>query len=192
MKKYIPNSLTILRLILVPIFVWLTFLSSYRLHFLMGTIVFILASITDYYDGMLARKMKVVTNFGKIMDPIADKILVFAALIALALPEINLITIPVIVIITLREIIITIVRTYYMLQGFVIPAERMGKWKTALQMTGIIAALLYKTIFLSLLANYQFYFEIIFQSYFWIVAIITVVSGFSLVRNIGKKKRGQL
>ena len=78
MKKYIPNFLTLLRVILVPIFIWFVFFASIKYHLIWGLVIFIIASITDYYDGMLARRFKVISDFGKVMDPLADKILITA------------------------------------------------------------------------------------------------------------------
>ena len=79
MKKHIPNLLTLFRIVLVPFFIWFAFFTKFSGHFIVATTIFIIASITDYYDGMLARRFKVVTNFGKLMDPLADKILVISA-----------------------------------------------------------------------------------------------------------------
>lgn len=194
MKKHIPNFLTLFRIALVPVFVWLIFFASFRYHYVWSAFVFILASITDYYDGMLARRMKATSNFGKLMDPLADKILVISALLALALPDVNLIGIPVIAIIVAREIIITILRYYLAARNVIVSAQGLGKLKTVLQLTGIITALVYKsflTFFPRILNDFhKFYIESAFKSYFWIVALITVVSGLSLIKSLRTEKPG--
>jgi len=194
LKKHIPNFLTLFRIALVPVFVWLIFFASFRYHYVWSALVFIFASITDYYDGMLARRMKATSNFGKLMDPLADKILVISALLALALPDVNLITIPVIVIIVIREIIITLLRYYLAAKNVIISAQGLGKLKTVLQLTGIITALVYKSFltFFPKIFNdfYKFYIESAFKSYFWIVALITIISGLSIVKSLGDEERG--
>jgi len=193
MKKYIPNSLTLCRLVLVPIFVWMIFFAPFEFHYFWATIIFILASITDYFDGLLARRLQVTTNFGKLMDPLADKILVSAALIALTLPDINLITVPVVIIILIREIIITFFRYYLASRKIIVPARILGKIKTVLQLTGIITALVYRsylTFFPNLLNDFhQFYLESGFKTYFRLVAIITVISGLDVVIHFGKARK---
>ncbi len=193
MKKYIPNSLTLCRIVLVPVFVWMIFFAPFELHYFWATIIFILASITDYFDGLLARRLHVTTNFGKLMDPLADKILVSAALIALTLADIDLVTVPVVVIILIREVIITLLRYYLASRRIFVPARLMGKIKTVLQLTGIITALVYRsflTFFPNLLNDFhKFYLESGFKTYFWIVAILTVISGLEIIIHLGKTRK---
>lgn len=189
MKKHIPNFLTLFRITLVPIFIWFAFIARFNGNFLVATIIFIFASITDYYDGMLARRFKVVTDFGKLMDPLADKILVVSALLAIYSPSINLIHLGVVIIVVLREVIVTLIRYYYSQKGIIIPANNWGKLKTVLQLTGIISALVYHSIFQQLLIYYKGYFDIAFHFYFWLMALITIVSGLSFVADIRLLKR---
>lgn len=194
MKKHIPNFLTLFRIALVPVFVWMIFFSPFYLKYIWSALIFIIASITDYYDGMLARKLKVISNFGKLMDPVADKILVISALVALALPDVDLITIPIIIIIVAREVIITLLRYYLASRKIIIPAKGLGKLKTVLQLTGIITALVYKS-FLTFFPNvlndfHKFYIESGFKTYFWIVALVTVISGLSIIISIRKINHG--
>ena len=85
MRKHIPNALTILRFLMVPLFLYLMFLYRGSQGPMLSLIVFSLASLTDYVDGMLARKWNVISDFGKIMDPLADKLLVLSALLGLSL-----------------------------------------------------------------------------------------------------------
>ncbi|MCD4818154.1 MAG: CDP-diacylglycerol--glycerol-3-phosphate 3-phosphatidyltransferase [Candidatus Cloacimonetes bacterium] len=179
MKKHIPNILTILRIILVPIFIYFVFLNDSSNHVLWATIVFIIASITDYFDGMLARKFKVISNFGKIMDPLADKILVASALFALAFKPIDFISIYIVIIIIFREIIITILRDYYARKKVFIAANIWGKLKTILQMVGIIFALIFYSMkkFLHLESSQESFVVSSINIFFWGVALVTVLSG---------------
>ncbi|MDO9578915.1 MAG: CDP-diacylglycerol--glycerol-3-phosphate 3-phosphatidyltransferase [Candidatus Cloacimonadales bacterium] len=189
MKKYVPNFLTLFRISLVPFFIWFAFFAGFQGHFLVATIIFILASITDYYDGMLARRFKVVTDFGKLMDPLADKILIIAALIVLCTSSIKLIDLSVVIIIILREIIISLIRYNYAKKGIIIPANNWGKLKTVLQLTGIISALVYYSVFQQLLIYYKGYFDVAFHFYFWLVALVTIYSGLSFGHNLRQLKK---
>lgn len=179
MIKYIPNSLTILRMILVPLFIWLIFFAPFASRILLATIVLIFASITDYFDGMIARKFKVVTNFGKIMDPFADKMLVISALLALALPPINYISIFVVIIILFREISVSILRIYNARKKIFIAANIWGKLKTILQMVGVITALVYYSFsqIIKVWDPHQKCIVLGFRVFFWVVVFITILSG---------------
>ncbi len=180
MKKHIPNSLTILRVLLVPVFVWFAFFCKAENCLLWATIVFILASTTDLFDGLLARQFNVVSNFGKIMDPLADKLLIVSALFAII--QLGLINLSVVLIIIFREIFISILRNYQVKRNVYIPANIWGKLKTIFQMIGIITALVYSSIFLlwfPVLGNYSIQIQLYFKLYFWFVALITIFSGIS-------------
>jgi len=178
MKKYIPNSLTLFRVLMVPVFFWLIYYSDIQYHFIWATFVFIIASITDIFDGLLARRFGVVTNFGKIMDPLADKLLSLLALIALVY-KLKMMIEYVFYIILFREVVITLLRHYYTTKRIYIPANVWGKVKTTFQLTGIIAALLYYSVQTlypfeqTLHSKFLFGFNI----FFWITAGITVLSG---------------
>lgn len=185
-NKKLPNYLTIFRIILVPIFIWLIFFIRTSTGSLFALIVFIVASITDYLDGMLARKYNVISDFGKIMDPLADKILVAVALFALALPPIDYISIVAVVLILLREIAVTFLRSYYKKKKIIIAANIWGKLKTVTQMVGIITALIYYTMIQYYPQFEQKYMIKAFQYYFWLVVGITLLSGFNYF--LGKSK----
>jgi len=194
MIKYIPNSLTILRMILVPLFIWLIFFAPFANSVFLATIVLIFACITDYFDGMLARKFKVVTNFGKIMDPLADKMLVLSALIALALPPINYISIFVVFIILFREISVSILRNYNARKKIFIAANIWGKLKTIFQMVGVIAALVYYS-FSQIIKGWNPHQKCIvlgFRVFFWVVVFITIISGLNyfFFRQKDRRKNG--
>lgn len=177
MKKYIPNSLTLIRVLLVPVFCWLIYYSNFKYNFLLATLVFIIASITDIFDGLLARKFGVVTNFGKIMDPLADKFLSLLALIALISKPIELMDVYVFYIILFREVFITLLRQYYLMKKIYIPANVWGKVKTTFQLTGIISALVYHSLLHPIIPEHHSKFQLGFNIFFWITAVITVFSG---------------
>lgn len=177
MKRHIPNSLTLLRIILVPVFIWFALLDHSDLRFFWAALVFILASITDYYDGLLARRLKAISNFGKIMDPLADKILVLSALLALAMSDVGLVPPAVFAIVTIREIFVSVLRNRYARRGIFISADFWGKLKTCLQMIGVIAALVYKAFSVYVSLGFETHFKTAFHICFWLVALLTVFSG---------------
>ncbi len=131
----IPNQLTTLRVLLIPAFMFF-FSSDMANGHLIATIIFIAASLTDFLDGYLARKWNLVSNFGKIMDPFADKLLVLTALIYLAIEG----TIPgwIVIIIIGRELLVTSLRALAADNGVILAARNLGKYKTATQMFSII------------------------------------------------------
>lgn len=135
----IPNQLTTLRVILIPVFMFF-FTSDITANNIIAAIVFIVASLTDFLDGHLARKWNLVTNFGKIMDPFADKLLVLTALIYLAISG----TIPgwPIIIIIGRELLVTSLRALAADNGIILAARNLGKFKTVSQMFAIIFLIL--------------------------------------------------
>lgn len=135
----IPNQLTTLRVILIPVFMF--FFTSDMAHAnVIACAVFIIASLTDFLDGHLARKWHLVTNFGKIMDPFADKLLVLTALIYLAISGI-IPGWPVIIIIG-RELLVTSLRALAADNGIILAARKLGKYKTVSQMLAIICLIL--------------------------------------------------
>jgi CDP-diacylglycerol--glycerol-3-phosphate 3-phosphatidyltransferase len=143
----LPNRLTLGRLVLTVFFVgFLT--SSTHWGDVVALLIFIFASLTDWLDGYLARRLNQITNFGKLMDPLADKVLVASALICL----IPLEALPawVVIIIITREFLITGLRQLAAGQGMILPADPLGKHKTAWQLITIL-------FFLSLLAAGDFF-----------------------------------
>ena len=141
-KTQIANCLTILRLILIPIFI---FAFSYH-KYLLAFILFATASLTDFLDGILARKYN-VTNFGKFTDAFADKLLIAAALIVLATKNDGFIPIWMVVIIIIREVIVTTLRSIFVAKhGKVVSANIWGKAKALSQMIVISVALALLTI----------------------------------------------
>ena len=132
----LPNKLTVARVLLVPVFVVLLVLH----HPIAAAIVFVIASLTDLLDGYLARKHHLITNFGKFMDPIADKLLVLSALIVLC--SMGKMHYLIVLISVARELVISGVRMLSASKGTVIAAGIWGKLKTQTQMYGVIARLL--------------------------------------------------
>ncbi len=135
----LPNKLTVLRLFITAAFVaCLTIPFPFALT--AALILFIAASVTDYLDGSIARKHNLITDFGKLMDPVADKILTAAAFICLI--SFELIPAWVVIVIIAREFLITGLRLLASNKGIVLPAEKLGKHKTAWQIATIIFFLL--------------------------------------------------
>ena len=135
----LPNQLTTARFFLTVIFV-VALSTNWPFHFTAGLIVFIVAGVTDYLDGSIARSRNLVTDFGKLMDPLADKIMVAAAFICL----VPLHAIPpwVAILVIAREFLITGLRLLAAGKGTILPSERLGKHKTAWQIITVIFFLL--------------------------------------------------
>lgn len=160
----LPNKLTLLRIIMIPVFIIVLMTGYYYI----SAIIFILASITDALDGYIARKYNLVTNFGKIMDPLADKLLVVSALICLV--ELGDVAGWMVIVILAREFTVTGLRAVAAAQGVVIAAGWSGKIKTVLQMIAVPALLLKNWPFE--LIGFPFA-EILL----WASVIMTIVSG---------------
>ncbi|MFR8118108.1 MAG: CDP-diacylglycerol--glycerol-3-phosphate 3-phosphatidyltransferase [Lachnospira sp.] len=133
----LPNKLTILRTVMIPFFILFLYTDWFHGYDkIIAAVIFIAASLTDMLDGKIARKYNLVTNFGKFMDPLADKLLVCSALIALV--DLNKIAAWVVIIIIAREFIISGFRLVASDNGVVIAASYWGKFKTTFQMLMII------------------------------------------------------
>ena len=133
------NKLTLCRVVMIPIFIVLLYL-EFAGHLWVALAVFILASITDFVDGYVARHYNQVTDFGKFMDPLADKILVTAALVYFI--PLGLAPAWVVILILAREFLVTSLRLIAAGKGIVIAADKWGKYKTATTMVWICYALL--------------------------------------------------
>jgi CDP-diacylglycerol--glycerol-3-phosphate 3-phosphatidyltransferase len=134
----VPNKLTVSRLVITVVFLAVLFI-EFPFHQTLALALFIAASITDHYDGKIARRDKLITNFGILMDPLADKILTCSAFIAFV--GTGDITAWMVVIIVARELAITGLRMLAASQNLVLAAERLGKHKTTIQIIAIIAVL---------------------------------------------------
>ena len=168
----LPNKLTIARIFAVPFFI-VTYMLGY---FLPAFIIFILASLTDMLDGKIARKYNLVTNFGKIMDPLADKILVYSAFCLMVEDG----TIPgwMLIVILAREFVVAGMRTVAASEGIVIAAGMSGKIKTVLQMIAVPLLLLAAAITES---PYYGYVNVVAVVFLWASLIMTVYSGIEYV-----------
>jgi len=174
---HLPNILTLLRILLIPPMVVILLSPSKSAGFL-AALLFAVASSTDWLDGYLARRMQIVTTLGKFLDPIADKLMVMAALIMI-LPFGRVPAWMVLVILG-REIIITGLRSIASTEGVVIAASRLGKYKTIFQIVAILGLLLHY--------DYHWFFGIqnpylyanmhnVGIFFLWIATIITIWSG---------------
>lgn len=140
MKLTIPNQLTILRIVLTPVFLYF-FLYDTMEYKLIGTIIFIFAAATDWYDGYVARKFNVITRWGQFMDPLADKILISSALCVFA--YLGYIHWWIIIVIVVRDFFITFLRLFALHLGKSIVTSYFAKWKTTVQMTAVIIMIIY-------------------------------------------------
>jgi len=175
----LPNRITLARIFLVPLIVVFLLIKaefpsikitnfSITYNEIIGTLIFIVAASTDSLDGYIARKNKLVTNLGKLLDPLADKLLITAVLICL----VSLDKCPawMAIVIISREWAVTMLRQIAALEGQALAASRWGKWKTATQITAIIALLINNFPF----ALIHFPFD---QLAMWLAVLITIYSG---------------
>ena len=160
----LPNKLTLMRIAMTPLFM-AAMLIEFPHHYLVALLLFVLASITDALDGYIARKYNLITNFGKFMDPLADKLLVCSAMICLI--ELGRLPAWIVIIIIAREFIISGFRLVASDNGIVIAASYWGKFKTVSQMFMIMLLILHPegTVF--------FWLE---QILIYVSLILTVVS----------------
>jgi CDP-diacylglycerol---glycerol-3-phosphate 3-phosphatidyltransferase len=175
----LANRITMARIFLVPLIMFFllvkmplpnlvigNFVISYNQ--VIAALIFIIAASTDSLDGYIARKRKLVTNLGKLLDPLADKLLVTAVLVSLV--EMDKVGAFIVIVIISREFAVTGLRQIALLEGIVLAASKWGKWKTATQITAIIALLL---------NNFPFHFLNFDFDYWasWVAALITIYSG---------------
>lgn len=176
----LPNKLTVFRVILIPFFVLFLLLDITAYDRWFALAIFIIASLTDFLDGHIARKYNLVTNFGKFMDPLADKLLVCAALICLI--ELERIPSWIVIIIISREFIISGFRLVAADNQVVIAASYWGKFKTTFQMV-MVCLMIANMDALSLLT----------QIVMWIAVVLTIVSLVDyLVKNKGVLLDGKI
>lgn len=165
----LPNKLTMLRVVLIPVFLVFMLVESIPLHYLWALITFAVASFTDTLDGHIARSRGLVTDFGKLMDPLADKLLVMSALVSF-IPAAG-VPVWVVVLILAREFMVTSLRLIAAGKGVVIAADKWGKIKTISQMVWICYTLLYLWIGVAAI------WHTLFLIGMGIVILTTLVSG---------------
>ncbi|WP_447603458.1 CDP-diacylglycerol--glycerol-3-phosphate 3-phosphatidyltransferase [Nitrospira sp. Nam80] len=139
----LPNVLTVARILLIPVFVVL-FVTPTPDRSLAAAVVFVIAALTDLLDGYLARRRGQVTKLGRLLDPIADKLLVLSALIVLV--QVDRVTALVAILIIAREVAVTGIRAIAATEGMIISAETTGKYKMALQVIAIVLLILEGTV----------------------------------------------
>lgn len=177
----LPNKLTLLRVILIPFFLLFMYIDI-PFHYGIALVIFAAASITDALDGKIARKRNLVTNFGKFLDPLADKVLVIAALtVFVELSEVNMGAIP-LIIITAREFMVSGLRLLAANSGVVVAAGIWGKLKTAFTMVAIVAILFWLCLCFDLSIDFPDGFRnavenILVPVLVWISTVLTVISG---------------
>ena len=181
LEMNLPNKLTLLRVILVPFFLLFLLVDQIPLHGLWALVIFAAASITDALDGHIARSRGLITDFGKFLDPVADKVLVFAALIAFV--ELGLASSVAVVIMMAREFLVSSMRMVAASKGRVIAAGKSGKVKTAVTMVSIVVILLLMALG-DLVPGMTVSLAAISNVLIWICGVITVYSGVEyLVQN---------
>jgi CDP-diacylglycerol--glycerol-3-phosphate 3-phosphatidyltransferase len=136
----LPNMLTMFRILIIPVVLWFIYYES-RINSFIAASLFSLASITDFFDGWLARRRNMITVLGKFLDPLADKLIVMSTLVMLV--PLGRIPAWVVVLLLARELSITGLRGIASSEGLVIVASQGGKWKTAFQLTGILGLLIH-------------------------------------------------
>lgn len=175
----LPNKLTILRIIMIPLFVAFFYVTAIPYNYLISAIIFALAAFTDFLDGYIARKYNLVTNLGKFLDPIADKVLVSTALIVMLLPKTgeNAI-IPyygaiAVAIILARELIVSGFRIVAASNGKVLAADKSGKIKTFMQDICIVVLLVGADVMPGLFTV----INIVGLSILALATLLTIISG---------------
>ena len=179
----LPNKLTVSRLILTAIFLLAMFV-EFPFHITAALVLFVAASLTDLFDGIIARRRNLVTDFGKLMDPLADKVLICSAFIAFI--ELEWMPAWMVIVIVARELAITGLRLLAASKNIVLAAERQGKNKTISQITAAIALLVTHSHADWGIVGQLFAFEIVGHAWAWWVAeiskwvavVLTALSGF--------------
>ncbi|MFP4020619.1 MAG: CDP-diacylglycerol--glycerol-3-phosphate 3-phosphatidyltransferase [Halanaerobium sp.] len=164
----LPNKLSVLRILLVPVIIYLLLFNSLTAS-IAALAIFILAALTDKYDGYYARKYDLVTTLGKILDPLADKLLIIGVFTAFV--EVGVLSTWPLLIIVARELAVTGLRVVAADQGSVIPANIWGKTKTTIQMITAIVLIINPQIFdLPILLT---------EGLIWLTVLITIYSGYT-------------
>lgn len=172
----LPNKLSIARILMIPVFTALFYLTVIPYNYIISACVFALAAFTDFLDGYIARKYNMVTNLGKFLDPIADKVLVSTAFIVLlTLPEVlpPLWAIAVAVIMA-RELIVSGFRTVAASRNLVLAADKVGKVKTVFQDISIL-------VLLVAAEGFSVYVTYVGWAFLGIAALLTIISGVNYI-----------
>lgn len=182
----LPNAITISRLFLTAVFVAGTTMETVAGHWI-ALVSFVIAAISDFVDGWLARKLGLVTAMGKLLDPLADKVLVCAAFVYLSARGVCPVWVTVLII--AREFLVTGLRQIAVEAGQVIAADRLGKWKTGLQLTFCITCLVWfafgpltvNNAFVSLIRDLSNPNSWLTPASMWLALFLTLLSGWNYV-----------
>ena len=180
MKKHIPNFLTIIRILLVPVFAILM-TSGIKNAYTYSLLILLIACFTDYLDGKLARKFNAVSKFGLFMDPLADKLLVLATfIIFLQIDILSNIVLPwMVILIFLRDFFVTILRSFMKKYDISMVTSNISKFKTSLQMVMIILLLILLIFESTLMANNVF---LALKTFMILLTLFTVYTGIDYYR----------
>lgn len=179
----LPNKLTLLRILLVPVYLVFMYVPAIPCRYTLALAVFVLASITDALDGHIARKHNLITTFGKFADPLADKVLVLAALASLADLGSGPVNGIVVTIVATREFMVSGLRLVTAEKGIVVAAGIWGKLKTAFTMVAIVVIQLWLVLqmdfglFMNISENGTFAVYVVLWALVWISVALTVISG---------------
>ena len=174
-----PNKLTVFRVILIPFFMSFYLIGSTWSQ-VVALLIYLVAAATDRYDGYLARKYNQITTFGKLMDPLADKILIMSALICFMQRDVRYINAVVIVIILARELIVTGIRLIAMGENYVIAASIWGKAKTVSQFILTIAVMVFE-LGSEFIPQLEIVFDIATLVLVIVAVALTVISGWDYI-----------
>ena len=187
----LPNKLTVLRIAIVPLMI-AALLIGFPHHYLVSGLLFGIAALTDFFDGRIARKRNLITDFGKFADPLADKILVISALVCFA--ELSITSTVVAIVVLFREFAVTSIRLVAASNGKVVAANMWGKAKTVSQIIAIavtfalqyIAELMSMSIIpvsADVLSQYTLVFYIVSNVCLWISAALALISGIIYIKD---------
>lgn len=179
----LPNKLTVMRIILVPFYIFFLLMPVIPHHYLIAFLIFAAASYTDHLDGKIARKYNMITDFGKFADPLADKIMILAALACFV--QLGLTNAVVLTVIVSREFMVTAMRLVASSKGKVVAANNWGKAKTLSQIAAVLLVMLLQYILelgtMKLIsvdaAALSPVFSLIGEIAIWISAVLTIISG---------------
>ena len=182
----LPNMITIFRIMLVPVLFLLLFFSPGKLQSFFAGLVFSVASISDCVDGYLARRMNLVTDFGKFLDPLADKLLVGVALIMMI--PLGRVPLLIVAIILGREVMVTLLRVVSLKKGNkVIEASMTGKYKTGFQIAAIIPLLFHYEYNLGLnFFDFSVDFHVVGMAFLYAALVLTIWTGVDYLYNFFK------
>lgn len=187
----LPNYLTMLRIFVIPLIVLAFYIPNTTVSAALAFVLFLIAGISDFFDGYIARKFDCASKFGELMDPIADKLVVITVLVILSASG-DADFIPVLIII-LREILVSGYREFIYANQGEMPVTKLAKWKTTMQFVAVTLLLFYPVVGAAEIQN-------IGQILLWLAAVLTFITGYqytihtlSFVREVNepKKKKGK-